>query len=407
MHSQEIAPSIYWVGFVDWDVRDFHGYKTRNGTTYNAYLVNDEKIALIDAVKQGHGADLLAAIRERVDPARIEYVVSNHTEPDHSFELNRVLEAAPQARVIASEKGKQGLQRYYRKNWNFQVVKTGDAIKLGRYTLQFVNTPMLHWPDSMFTYIPEERILFSMDGFGQHLATNRHFDTENDLDLVMESAKVYYANILMHLGSIAAKTIKAAADLPIRMIAPSHGVIWTEHIGRIMAAYRDWSVCKSRPKALVIYDSMWHSTERMAAEITTALTAAGIEARQLRLTVNDLTTLATETLDTAAIIVGSPTLNNNLMPTVASFLTYIKGLRPKGKIGFVFGSYGWSGGAVAQAETMLRETGVELVTESVSCQFTPDEQDLQHCREAAEKIAFRIKNPEKTIEKPPQKAQTV
>ncbi len=371
MRSKEIAPGIYWVGYVDWNVRDFHGYSTNRGSSYNAYLIVDEKIALIDAVKCGYSGDLLDKISEWVDPSKIDFIISNHTEPDHSGEIARVLEKAPNAVVVATDKGRLGLEQYYAGNWNYQVVNTGDSISLGKYTLNFISTPMLHWPDSMFTYIPELKLLFSMDAFGQHLAHSLRFDDEVDFSLLMYEAKVYYANIIMHLGNIVKKTLKQTADTPIEMIAPSHGIIWRKHIPDIIAAYQDWADCKPTRKVLVIYDSMWKSTEIMAESIMAGVLDTGVEASLLKITANDITHLATDVLDAAAICIGTPTLNNCMLPTVASFLTYIKGLRPKNKLGLAFGSYGWSGGAVEQAQQMLRDTGIEIFSENISCKYKP------------------------------------
>jgi len=391
MESREIAPNIYWVGFVDWDVRDFHGYRTQRGSTYNAYLIVDERVALIDAVKSGHGGELLEHVAQWVDPGRIDYVISNHTEPDHSGEIGQILARAPQAEVVCSAKGREGLSRYYSGDWKFRVVQTGNKLSLGKYELEFIMTPMLHWPDSMFTYLPAEKILFSMDAFGQHLASSGRFDTENDLGVVMAEAKTYYANIIMHLGKLVQRTLKQAEGLDIRMICPSHGVIWTKHIPEIVAAYRDWAVCKPRRKVLVIYDSMWHSTELMAEQIARGAAAEGVEVKLLRIPRTDVTVLATEVLDAGALAVGSPTLNNHLMPTVAGFLTYLKGLRPADKLGLAFGSHGWSGGGAAQVGQMLRETGVELVADDIVCRYRPDTEEKRRCYEAGRELARRVK----------------
>ena len=380
MRSVEISPQIYWVGHVDWTVRNFHGYHTDRGSTYNAYLIVDEKVALIDTVKGGYSEDLLDKISERVDPGKIDYVISNHTEPDHSSEIARVMERAPQAEVIATEKGRMGLEKYYRGNWNYRVVKTGDQLSLGNNTLQFISTPMLHWPDSMFTYVPGRKILFSMDAFGQHLASSSRYDEEVDFDVLMMEAKTYYANIIMHLGNTVARTLKQASGLDIAMICPSHGQIWRKHIADIVAAYQGWAQCQAKPKVVVIYDTMWRSTELMAETIAEEAAIEGVEVQLLRLGPNDLTLLVTEVLDAAAIAVGSPTLNNHMLPSVAGFLTYLKGLRPKNKVGMTFGSFGWSGEAVEQMAEMLQGTRVELVADNISCQFRPDEAELERCR---------------------------
>jgi anaerobic nitric oxide reductase flavorubredoxin len=401
MRSQQIAPNIYWVGFVDWNIRNFHGYETHRGSSYNAYLILDEKIALIDAVKGHYSKYLLENIAERIEPAKIDYLISNHTEPDHSGGIAAVLKHAPNAQVIASEKGQAGLEKYYQGKWNYRVVKTGDTLSLGRDTLHFINTPMLHWPDSMFTYLPDRKLLFSMDAFGQHLASSSRFDADVDFDVLMAEAKTYYANIIMHLGNVVARTLKQTETLPIETICPSHGVIWIRHIHDIIAAYRDWAVCKPRNKVLVIYDSMWQSTEIMAGAVADGAAEENVEVKLLRLGANDMTELATETLDAGAIAIGSPTLNNNMMPTVAAFLTYIKGLKPKNKLSLTFGSYGWSGGAVEQAAAMLKETGLEPAAENIACQYRPDQEILDQCRRAGKILAQKVKQLVQTPERNP------
>ncbi len=387
MKSVEIKPGIYWVGYVDWNIRNFHGYRTHRGTTYNAYLVVDEKIALIDSVKAGYGKNLLGLISEIIDPSKIDYIISNHTEPDHSSELLRVAEVAVNAQVIATAKGAAGLKKYFKADWDIREVKTGDSISLGKRTLEFIATPMLHWPDSMFTYMPEEKLLFSMDAFGQHLATSHRFNDEVDENIIMEEARVYYANIIMHLGSIVKKTLKAAEGMAIEMIAPSHGVIFRSGLDKIISKYQDWSVFKPEPKVLVIYDTMWQSTEMMATAIADGAAEVGIDVQKLSVQANDITHLATEMLDCAGVAIGSPTLNNGLLPTVSEFLTYIKGLRPGNKLGFAFGSHGWAGGAVPMIQDLLTEIGTELTSEGVTCQYRPTDDELAICYQAGKTLA--------------------
>lgn len=387
MKSVEIKPGIYWVGYVDWNIRNFHGYRTHRGTTYNAYLVVDEKIALIDSVKAGYGKNLLGLISEIIDPSKIDYIISNHTEPDHSSELLRVAEVAVNAQVIATAKGAAGLKKYFKADWDIREVKTGDSISLGKRTLEFIATPMLHWPDSMFTYMPEEKLLFSMDAFGQHLATSHRFNDEVDENIIMEEARVYYANIIMHLGSIVKKTLKAAEGMAIEMIAPSHGVIFRTGLDKIISKYQDWSVFKPEPKVLVIYDTMWQSTEMMATAIADGAAEVGIDVQKLSVQANDITHLATEMLDCAGVAIGSPTLNNGLLPTVSEFLTYIKGLRPGNKLGFAFGSHGWAGGAVPMIQELLTEIGAELTSEGVTCQYRPTADELAICYQAGKTLA--------------------
>jgi len=384
-----LSDNIFWVGAVDWSVRDFHGYTTRRGSTYNAYLILDEKIALIDVVKAPFANVLLEHVAEHVDPADIDYLVSNHTEPDHSGSLNAILGAASKATLVATARGLKGLEAYYGAARETREVKTGDEISLGKHTLQFIATPMLHWPDSMFTYVPEEKVLISMDAFGQHLASSGRFDDEAPLDVIMAEAKTYYANIIMHLGKIVAKTLNAAKELDLETIAPSHGVIWRKHIPEILHAYGDWAVCKPAAKVLVIYDSMWHSTEIMAQAVYESAAAAGAECKLLQVTANDLTDLVTEVLDAACVAVGTPTLNNGMMPSIAAVLTYLVGLKPAGKIGMTFGSHGWSGGGAAQAAELLQKASVELICDPITCVFRPDDSVIGRCQEAGNMLASK------------------
>lgn len=387
----QLADNIFWVGAVDWHIRDFHGYSTTRGSTYNAYLIIDEKVALIDSVKAPFAETLLGHVAEHIDPAQIDYLVSNHVEPDHSGSVYRMLEAAPKAELIASAKGVAGLRAYYGELRKVREVKTGDEISLGKRTLHFVNTPMLHWPDSMFTYVPEEKLLFSMDGFGQHLASSGRFDENVPFDVLMAEAKKYYANIIMHLGKIVAKTLSAASDLEIETIAPSHGVIWRKHIPEILAAYTEWAACKPAAKVLVVYDTMWESTEIMAKAIYDGVVQSGVDCKLMKISKNDLTDMTTEVLDAAGIAVGTPTLNNGMMPKVAALLTYIMGLKPTGKVGFAFGSHGWSGGGAAQASGMLDRTKVELLRDPITCAYRPTEDMIEECRRAGESLAAKAR----------------
>ena len=386
-----LADNIYWVGAVDWNVRDFHGYTTTRGSTYNAYLIVDEKIALVDSVKNPFVADLMQNVAEHVDPAKIDYVVSNHSEPDHSGSLYAMLEAAPHAQLIASPKGASTLEAYYGEARQVRAVKTGDEIPLGKRTLRFVTTPMLHWPDSMFTYVPEEKLLFSMDGFGQHLATSGRFDEDAPFDVIMAEAKKYYANILMHLGRIVARTLDQARDMEIETIAPSHGIIWRKHIPDILSAYAAWAECRPAAKVLVMYDTMWNSTEAMARAIHEGVTAQSVECKLLKISKNDLTDLTTEVLDAACLAVGSPTLNNGMLPSVASMLTYITGLKPAGKVGVAFGSHGWSGGGATQVADMLDKASVALIREPLTTVFKPSDAVLDECREAGASLAEKAR----------------
>ncbi len=398
MAKVELTEGVYWVGAVDWNLRDFHGYTTPRGGTYNAYLIIDEKIALVDTVKQIFAGEMLERIREIVDPQKIDYVISNHVEIDHSGSLPDIMKLATNAQVICSEKGKEGLSKYYEGNWDFRTVKTGDELELGKKTLFFVTVPMLHWPDSMASYIKEDKLLFSNDLFGQHLASSFRFDDDDpgalgyESDIVMEEAAKYYANIFMQFGALIIKKIQEMQDLNIsaKMIAPSHGVIW-KNPEKIINAYLNWAKGVSKQKALIIYDTMWNSTEVMAGEILRGISESDVEVKLFHLRRNEWSEIVKEVLESKAIFIGSPTLNNDIFPTVSGFLTYLMGLRPRDKIWVTFGSYGWAGGAVRGMNDKLKSAGNEPV-ESLEIKFRPDESELSKCYALGQKIALKIKS---------------
>ena len=377
----EVKKGIYWVGAVDWSMRSFHGYSTRRGSSYNAYLILDEKITLIDTVKAPFVAELLERISSVVDPKKIDYIVSNHVEPDHSGSLPIMAKCCPNAKIVTSApNGLKGLTGRYGE-LPYQAVKTGETLALGQRTLSFVATPMLHWPDSMVTYCPEEKILFSNDAFGQHLAANRRFDDENDFHLIMEEAKKYYANILMLYGKQAQTALAALGSLPIEMILTGHGVSWRAHIPEILDAYKKWSAGELEEKAVVVFDSMWGSTERLARAITDAFTAKGVPVAYFDLRADHISDVITEVLTAKYLAVGSPTINNQMMPPVAAFLCYLKGFVPKGRKAFAFGSFGWGGQSVGLVEDELKAAGCEICLEKIRVKDVPTQDDLAALRD--------------------------
>lgn len=383
MQKLEIRQDIYYVGAVDWDVREFHGYSTDRGSTYNAYLILDEKVTLIDTVKAPFGQEMLERIAEVIDPAKIDYVISNHVEMDHSGALPQLMKAAPNATIITSApNGLKGLQAHYGTDYKYQTVKAGDVLNIGKRNLTFVATPMLHWPDNMVTYCPEEKILFSNDAFGQHFASNLHFDVDVDLDEVFAQAKKYYANILMPYGTQAQKAMEIVKGLELSMIAPSHGVIWTEHIPMILETYDYFASPELEEEACVVYDSMWHSTEKMALAVLEGFSKAGIPARLFDLKSNHISDVMTEVLKSAYVAVGSPTLNNQMLPTVASFLCYMKGLAPKNRKAFAFGSYGWGGQSIALVNQELESMGCQIIHEPIRQQYIPSQEQLREIEDS-------------------------
>jgi len=390
----ELAKNVYWVGAIDWLTRDFHGYSTKRGTTYNAYLIVDEKVTLIDTVKAGYRSELMHHIRSIIDPEKIDYLVVNHVEMDHSGSLPEVIEEIQPEKVICSKMGHKALlKHFHQEDWPYHIVTPGEELSLGEKTLNFLETRMLHWPDSMFTYIKEDQIVFSSDAFGQHLGTSERFDDEVNQDVLMFESTKYYANILTLYSPIVKKLIAQIEEmhLPIKMIAPDHGVIWRDNPGKIIKAYSRWCAHEGKGNALVIYDTMWHSTKKMAKAIAEGLQEKGISYKLLDLQVNHRSDVMTDVLDASAVILGCSTLNNGMLPRMAGFLMYMRGLRPTNKIGAAFGSYGWSGEAVKLMNKSMLEMKFTMVHEGLRVQYVPEDAHLRECIELGHTIADALK----------------
>lgn len=387
-----LRENIDWVGYVDWTVRDFHSYDAQHGSTYNAYLVRDEKTALIDTVKDGFGEQMLRNIAALTSPEQIDYIVCNHAEPDHAGAMPEAMAAMPGATLLCNKKCHEALALHFDVSaWKIRVVSEGETVPLGKRSLTFIDTPMVHWPESMFTYVPEEKLLFSMDAFGQHLATAGRFDDQVSLCTVMEESKAYYANIVMPFGKPVTKTLEKAAGLDIEMIAPSHGVIWRSNVPAILDAYKNWAAYNPKPKVLVVYDSMWQSTAAMARAIVEGADQPGVAAKLIHVRSTSLTRIATDIIDTAAVAFGSPTLNTQMMPMMGATLTYLKGLRPKNKAGFAFGSYGWGRGGPELIDQWLDDVGWEVLREPLRSHYRPTPETLDECRLAGEILAEKAK----------------
>ena len=377
--AREVKPGIWWVGGIDWNERMFHGYTTEAGITYNAYLIMDEKVTLIDTVKAKFADELLQRISQIIDPSKIDVVVTNHVEMDHSGSLPRIHEVAPNAEIYASAPaGVKEVMAHF--GIEVKGVKTGDSISVGKRTLHFVTTSMVHWPDNMVTYCPEDKILFSNDAFGQHYATSKHFDVENDLCETKRQARKYYANIVQPYQRQARKALDAVKGLDLEVIAPSHGIIWTKHIPDILDAYTEWTSGEVKEKALVVYDTMWESTGKMAKAICEAFVEEGVPARYIDLKHLHQSDIMTDFLDTKYVCVGSPTLNSQMLPTVASFLCYMKGLSPKNKqrVGLAFGSYGWAPSGPKNVGKELEAAGFQLPVDTVTCNWIPSQEYLDN-----------------------------
>ncbi len=391
MKPYEIAKGIYNVGVVDWNIRDFHGYSTDFGTTYNAFLIVDEKVVLVDTVKSDFSDQLLENISQVIDPTKIDMVISNHTEMDHSGSLPRVMQCIGEDKPLyCSKMGEKSLKRHFGAKFNYQAVKNGMDLNIGKRTLTFLETRMLHWPDSMFTYVKEDKILFSSDAFGQHYAGPQRFDDDFNGqigDAIMPHAKKYFANILLLYTAKIQKLIEQVGELGLEfdMICPDHGIIWRKDPQKIIAAYAKWSKQQSENKAVVIYDTMWHSTEKMAERIARGISASGMEVRPMNIRKCHRSDIMTEVMDAKLVVVGSPTLNNGLFPTVSDILTYIKGLKPQNKLGAAFGSYGWSGESVKLIQKSFDEMKIETI-DSLKIQYVPDTEGLVASYEFGRKI---------------------
>ncbi|MGI6221333.1 MAG: FprA family A-type flavoprotein [Coriobacteriales bacterium] len=378
----EVKPGVFWVGAVDWNLRDFHGYKTYRGSTYNAYLIIDEKVTLIDTVKSNFSGELLQRISKIIDPSMIDVIVSNHVEMDHSGSLPVLMSLAPSALIVTSDPhGLNGLRAHYGDAYNYLAVKPGDKLSIGERTLEFVKTTMVHWPDNMVTYCPEEKILFSNDAFGQHYASSKRFDDEDNLADIVDQAKKYYANIVMPYGKNAAKALEACAGLDIDIIAPGHGSIWRSHIDTILDLYRQWTSGEQQDYALVVYDTMWGTTDKMAKAIGSAFNGAGYRVRLFNLKEDHPSDIIPEVLDAKFIAVGTPTLNNTMLPSVAAFLCYLKGLTTKDKKAFAFGSYGWAPKGQNEVNDILAGMGYDIVMEPVTHNWPMDVDAIADLRE--------------------------
>ncbi len=391
----ELTKGVYWVGVVDWALRHFHGYEltTHRGSSYNAYLITDEKTVLVDTVWGPFQEQLVENIREIIDPAKIDIVVANHAETDHSGALPAVIRHAPKAKVIVSKRGLESVEGHYHQPWNFQTVQTGDKISIGKRELIFVEAPMLHWPDSMFTYLTGDNILMPNDAFGQHYASAFRFNDEVDQEELYEEALKYYANILTPFSSMVAKKIEEvlALNLPVSMIAPSHGIIWRKDSIQMVIKYQEWAAQVPEKTAVIVYDSMWDGTRHMAEAIGRGLVSEAVPYRIFYMPTADRNDVVAEIFKAKAIIVGSPTFNQGLLPTITPILEDLKGLRFQNKIGAAFGCYGWSGESVKIIEEHLTQCKIPVVAEGIRAKWQPKPDDLAKCEEFGRSVARAVK----------------
>jgi flavorubredoxin len=388
----KISEHVYWVGAIDWRIRDFHGYTTPHGSTYNAYLIMADKVTLIDTVKAHFREEMMARIGSVIDPTRIDYIVSNHSEMDHSGCLSDVIDAVKPEKVFASAVGVRTLKEMCRGDYGIISVKEGESLSLGNLELRFMETRMIHWPDSMFTYMVNDELLFSQDAFGMHRATSERFADELPQEILEYEGATYYANIVLPYSPVVLKTLNKvlSSGLSIKIIAPDHGPVWRRDLGFIIDLYKKWASQKPTAKAVVVYATMWHSTEKMARAIGEGLAQGGVKVKLLSMDETHRSEAVYEVLDAGALIVGSPTLNNNILPQMADVMTYLKGLKPANLIGAAFGSYGWSGESVRDLEAILKDMKVEIVAEAVSTKHVPDAEVLEKCRDLGKAVATRL-----------------
>ncbi len=391
----ELKSGVYWVGYVDWNIKQFHGheYSTHRGTTYNAYLIVDEKIALVDTVWGPYSQELIDHINEIIDIKKIDYVIANHAETDHSGGLPAVMKHIPNATVVVSEKGRESIPKHYHEEWNFKVVKTGDSISLGKNSLVFVAAPMLHWPDSMFTYLTGKNILMPNDAFGQHIASSSRFNDEVDMVEVYQEAIKYYANILTPFSDLVIRKIDEfkKLNIPVDIIAPSHGIIWRKDPLQIVSQYYEWAQGKNDGSAVIIYDTMWKGTEKMAQAIARGLEKEGVKYKIFNMAICDRNDVLTEVFKTKGILIGSPTMNNGLLPTIMPLLEELKGLKFKNKVGAAFGTYGWSGECIKLIEEILEKAKIKILQEGIKFKWQPTKEELEKCVEFGRSFAQKMK----------------
>ncbi|MCX7857731.1 MAG: FprA family A-type flavoprotein [Deltaproteobacteria bacterium] len=392
-----VKEDLYWVGAIDWGVRDFHGYVTKNGTTYNNYLLLDKDITLFDCVHKDFSLMSLENIRKLIDPKLIKNFVINHIEPDHSGALYTFLKELPNVTVFTTEKGKKGLERMFNmEGVNVKTVKNGETLSTGKYTLLFLETPMLHWPDSMVTYVRELKTLISQDAFGLHFASTCRFDDEfisTYSSFELEDAIYdYYANILMPFGSLIKSKIEEIVKLgiEIEIIAPDHGVIWRKDPKKVINMYLDMASGKAECGVVIVYDTMWHATEQMVYPIVKGILDEGVKAKVIKLRSSPLSDAVKEFWKLRGVLVGTPTINNSMFPSVAEFLYHLSGLKPRLRVAGAFGSFGWSAGGVKQAYEFFRKMGLEVVEPGLEINYGLKDEDREKCYEFGRTFAKRV-----------------
>ena len=391
--AKQITDKVSWVGKVDWELTRFHGdeYSTHRGSSYNSYLIRDEKVALIDTVWLPYDREFVSRLKQEINLNDIDYIIMNHNEIDHSGALPELMREIPDTPIYCTKKGEAIIRGHYHQDWNFVNVKTGDTLSLGKSTLTFVEMTMLHWPDSMLTYMDGDNILFSNDAFGQHFASESLYNnTVNQADLMYEAEK-YYANILNLYSPLVKKKIDQilAMNLPVDMICPSHGIIWKENPMQIVEKYTQWSNAYQENQITIAYDTMWQSTRKMAEAIAEGIRSVDndVTLKIVNVAHDDKNDVLTEMFHSKAVLIGSPTINYGISFAISGLLEMMKGLKMRNKKAAAFGSYGWIGDAVKIINNLLKEGGFELVDDGLAKLWVPDEQTIEECREYGRNFA--------------------
>lgn len=394
--AKKISDNVFWVGAIDKELREFHGYSTSRGTTYNAFLILGEKPVLIDTVKPSFFSEMMERIKSVIDPKKIRYIISNHAELDHSGSMLSAVNEINPEKIFATILGAQALEEHFNCNLNIERIKDGEEVTLGDITLKFLETKMLHWPDSMFTYFTKDKILFTQDCFGMHFATDKLFAKENKRETIHYESMKYFANILTPFSDFVKKTLSSLnhLNLDIQILAPDHGPLWNTHrdIEWIMNLWDKWSQQTPSKKAIITYDTMWESTAKMAEAIASGIDKRNVSVKIIPISNSNRSDIATELLESGALIIGSPTLNRQIFPTIADLTCYLKGLRPKNKFGQVFGSYGWSGDSIKILEQEMTNMNIELFGKPIKTKYVPNKDCLKECVTLGQNISEKLKN---------------
>lgn len=391
--SKKINDKILWVGKTDWELKKFHGdeFTTVKGSSYNSYLIRDEKTVLIDTVWVPYDREFVKDLKKEIDLNKIDYIIIQHGEVDHSGALVELMKEIPNTPIYCTANAIKSIKGQYHQDWNYVPVKTGDKLNIGENTLTFIEAPMLHWPDTMFTYMDKEEILFSNDGFGQHLASEYLYADEVDQADLFNQALTYYANILAPFGMMVKNKINEILNMkvPIKMICPSHGLIWRKDPTQIVNKYLEWADSYKENQITIIYDTMWNSTRKMAEAIAKGIKNVDkeVEVKLMNTSKDDKTDVLTEVFKSKTILVGSPTVNNGYLHSIAGILEMIKGMKLKGKKAAAFGSYGWSGEAVKQITEELKKSGLEILNDGIRVEWTPGVEMENKCIEFGENVA--------------------